>query len=105
LTIFLQSHLRKFEETSRGYYIPKVIGNGLACKTVLVFPPGKTSQASPCSLKLFGLLSVYFACAVFSAALNGSYGEAVEREVSVPDREGAKVGWDILNDCEGGEEL
>jgi hypothetical protein len=29
----------------------------------------------------------------------------VEREVSVPDREGAKVGWDILNDCEGGEEL
>jgi hypothetical protein len=49
-----------------------VMGNGLECSTVLVFPPGKSLHASLCASKLFGFAAAYLACVDDRAAESGS---------------------------------
>jgi hypothetical protein len=49
-----------------------VIGKGLECSTVLVFPPGKSLQAQVCASRLFGFVTVYRTCADERAAKRGS---------------------------------
>jgi hypothetical protein len=39
--------------------LPNVMGKGLECRTVLVFPPGKSWHARVCASRLFGFATVY----------------------------------------------
>jgi hypothetical protein len=48
------------------------MGKGLECRTVLVFPPGKSWHAQVCASKLLGFATVYRAWADARAADSGS---------------------------------